>query len=89
MTFCLNEKFNQNYVIKNKLIETYPKPLVEYSEKDHFWGASKNEAGKFVGKNTLGKLLMKLRLELKIQQNLLCIQRVKLLGALCFVQESF
>lgn len=70
MTFCLCEKFNQNYKIKQQLIETYPTPLVEYSAKDSFWGAKKNETGKYVGKNTLGKLLMKLRLELKAQQNL-------------------
>jgi ribA/ribD-fused uncharacterized protein len=62
MYFCLQLKFGSHENIRRSLIDTHPLPLVEYSTKDSFWGAKK-VGGKLVGKNTLGKLLMKLRLE--------------------------
>lgn len=46
--------------LKQKLIDTYPKPLVEYNWwGDKFWGVYEGR-----GENMLGKLLMKIREEM-------------------------
>jgi ribA/ribD-fused uncharacterized protein len=63
MEQCLNLKFEQHPALGEMLMSTFPKPLVELSTKgDKFWGCIRQN-GKLVGKNTLGKLLMKIRYE--------------------------
>lgn len=56
----LKAKFNQNKELKQLLLSTKDKELIENNRGDSFWGCGRN--GK--GKNMQGKLLMKLREEL-------------------------
>lgn len=66
MKWCLRVKLAQNWVsFGDLLLSTENKPIVEDSRKDDFWGAIKNDAGDFHGKNVLGRLLMELREKLK------------------------
>ncbi len=51
----------------NLLISTGDKPIVEFSNKDSFWGAKLDtEEDVLVGQNILGRLLMELREELRL-----------------------
>jgi ribA/ribD-fused uncharacterized protein len=66
----LRLKFNQNKIIKDKLIKTNPKKLFEASKYDKIWGigyyaidAIKTDKSKF-GRNLLGNALMEIRNEL-------------------------
>jgi ribA/ribD-fused uncharacterized protein len=70
MLAALRLKFNQNEIIKQKLIATKPKILYEASKNDKLWGigfyakdAIKKKKECF-GKNLLGKALMEIRDEL-------------------------
>ena len=70
MLEALRLKFNQNEIIKQKLIETKPKILYEASKNDRIWGigyydkdAIKIDKSKF-GENLLGNALMEIRSEL-------------------------
>ena len=70
MVDALRFKFNQNEIIKQKLLETKPKILYEASKKDRIWGigyydkdALLMDKSKF-GTNLLGQALMKIREEL-------------------------
>jgi ribA/ribD-fused uncharacterized protein len=70
MLEALRLKFNQNEIIKQKLLETKPKILYEASKNDKIWGigfydkdAINNDKSKF-GTNLLGKALMEIRNEL-------------------------
>lgn len=56
----LKAKFTQYEVLKELLLETGDKILIEHTENDAYWG----DAGDGSGKNQLGKLLMRLRKEL-------------------------
>ena len=57
---CYN-KFTSNKVLKNKLLETKDKELINNNTRgDTIWGISNG-----VGENHLGKILMKIREELK------------------------
>jgi ribA/ribD-fused uncharacterized protein len=74
MLEALRLKFNQNEIIKQKLINTQPKILFEASKNDKIWGigfyakdAIKVDKNKF-GENLLGKALMEIRSELCINQ---------------------
>jgi len=58
---ALKAKFSQNEELKRLLIETEDKILIEHTENDSYWG----DGGDGTGKNNLGKLLMKLRGELR------------------------
>lgn len=65
------EKFSQNQDLKNSLLSTHPKILVEASPYDSIWGIGLNEAiakktnpNDWPGKNLLGILLTNLRDEL-------------------------
>lgn len=61
MENLLRQKFSQGTELSQKLLETYPKELIEGNTwNDTFWGVCNN-----VGKNNLGKLLMKIRRELR------------------------
>lgn len=60
MEFGLRQKYNQE-PFKTKLINTYPQKIIETNGwKDRFWGVYEGE-----GKNVLGKMIMKIRKELK------------------------
>lgn len=64
MRWCLHVKLAQNFIKFGKLLEeTYPKQIVEDSNKDKFWGAvrEKNDENTLIGINALGRLLMELR----------------------------
>lgn len=57
----LKAKFTQNKDLMQLLLSTEDKELIENNPSDSFWGIGKNQQGK----NMLGKLLMKLREELR------------------------
>ena len=50
-------KFEQHEDIKENLIDTGLRPIVEHTKDDNFWG----DGGDGTGKNILGKILMKIR----------------------------
>ena len=70
MLDALRLKFNQNEIIKQKLLETKPKILYEAAKNDKIWGIGfyykdavhKNKSE--FGTNLLGKVLMEIRSEL-------------------------
>ncbi len=57
---ALKAKFTQHSDLKELLLSTNDKILVEHTENDDYWG----DGGNGKGKNKLGKLLMKVREEL-------------------------
>lgn len=64
-------KYTQNEYLKKKLIDTYPKVLVECNPRDSIWGIGLSEDDpdiydeqKWKGKNLLGKCLMEVRKDL-------------------------
>lgn len=58
---CLVSKFKLDKVLRFKLLDTYPAELIEGNTwGDTYWGVCNG-----VGKNTLGKLLMRLRDEIR------------------------
>jgi len=57
---ALQAKFSQHAELKELLLSTEDAILIEHTENDHYWG----DGGDGLGENRLGKLLMKLRLEL-------------------------
>jgi len=65
MRRALVAKFKRDDRMKNLLLSTGNTEIVEYSKKDYFWG--RNEDG--AGYNMLGKLLMELREEIKIEED--------------------
>lgn len=68
MLLALRLKFNQNTKIRNKLINTKDRELVEDNYwHDNTWGNCNCDKCKgIVGENLLGKLLMQVRLEIKM-----------------------
>lgn len=58
---ALKAKFTQHSELKELLLSTGDKKLIEHTENDNYWG----DGGDGSGKNKLGQLLMKLRTELK------------------------
>jgi hypothetical protein len=65
-------KYNQNEDLKNKLLATGDKILVEVNPRDSIWGIAMDENNpdildetKWKGQNLLGKVLMNVRSELK------------------------
>lgn len=66
MTWCLRVKLAQNWsAFGGLLLSTGELPIVEESTKDDFWGAKAVEDNKLRGNNVLGRLLMKLREDLR------------------------
>ncbi|WP_420591395.1 NADAR family protein [Bacterioplanoides sp.] len=69
MRWCLRVKLAQNYQAFGELLLLTEKlPIVEFSNKDSFWGAvpTKNEEHTLRGENVLGRLLMELREKLRV-----------------------
>ena len=62
MKKALNAKFTQNDDLKDLLLRTGDRELVEHSPYDSFWGDGRDGTGD----NWLGKLLMELRSRLKL-----------------------
>ncbi len=58
---ALKAKFTQYPELQELLLGTKEKVLIEHTENDSYWG----DGGDGTGKNRLGKLLMKIREELK------------------------
>jgi len=50
-------KFDQNPALKQKLLETYPRPIIFADGNDSFWGYGRTK----MGQNKLGTLLMEYR----------------------------
>jgi len=65
MEEILREKLKQNPYIQKKLLQTGDYTIVEDSPKDSYWGWGND----MDGYNHLGKLWMKLRQELRKEQN--------------------
>lgn len=59
MKNALRAKFRQNKDIRDQLLATSPKQLVEKTTTDYYWGCGSN----MTGRNMLGKLLMEIREE--------------------------
>lgn len=77
MRWCLRVKLLQNWnKFGDLLLSTEDKPIVEDSHKDDFWGAIPIDSEQLVGVNALGRLLMELREELRINPNSLQIVEV-------------
>jgi len=64
MRRALVAKFKKIDRMRNLLLSTGNAEIVEYSKTDYFWG--RNEDG--AGYNMLGKLLMELREEIKVEE---------------------
>ena len=62
MYWCLQMKLHANQSsFGNLLLATTSFDIIEESPQDTFWGAKKDDEGRFYGKNVLGCLLMQLR----------------------------
>src|SRR5690606_1842334 len=62
MRWCIRVKLAQNYHSFGQLLRlTEQRNIVEYSNKDTFWGATKINEHELQGQNALGRLLMELR----------------------------
>ncbi len=60
MITAVGEKFDQNSVLQELLVNTGDKQIIEHSPRDNFWGMHNG-----VGQNNLGKILMGLREQYK------------------------
>lgn len=71
MRWTLRIKLVQNWSKFTKiLLSTDDLPIVEYSNKDKYWGAIPLDDNTLHGKNVLGRLLMELREELRKNPNI-------------------
>ncbi|MBK0690426.1 NADAR family protein, partial [Klebsiella pneumoniae] len=62
MKWAVCVKLCQNWEkFSTLLLSTGDKPIVEYSEKDQFWGAKSIGNHTYSGMNVLGRILMLLR----------------------------
>ena len=64
MLEVLRAKFTQHESLKKLLVESHPAELIEHTENDNYWA----DGGNGKGKNVLGKLLMRLRDEIRKQK---------------------
>lgn len=69
MRWCLRMKLANNWsTFSELLLRTGDRSIVEESRKDDFWGAKPSEdASTLVGMNVLGRLLMELREQVRLQ----------------------
>ena len=67
MRIALKHKFNQNPKLAKQLIETWPRPLKEgnYWHDNFFGDCTCDRCKDILGQNHLGKLLIKLRDQLR------------------------
>ena len=66
---AMRYKFQQNKGLAEKLIETGDREIINIDD-DIFWGMKYDEnEGKMTGENKTGKILMKIREELRHLQN--------------------
>lgn len=67
MEDCIRDKFTRNPDLRRRLIETGDEELVEgnYWHDNYYGNCSCDKCKNIVGKNTLGKTLMKIRKEIK------------------------
>lgn len=81
MYWCLRKKLEQNSSFRELLESTGNLPIVEISSRDDFWGAKKSD-DQAIGQNVLGKLLDKLRAEMRgeVEVGALDITGLVLLG---------
>jgi N-glycosidase YbiA len=63
MRAALHAKFTQNLEIKAVLLGTGDEDLIENTTKDHYWGIGSSGTGL----NMLGKLLVELRTQLRVE----------------------
>lgn len=85
MRWCLRIKFLQNRKrMENLFLETGDKPIVEYSKKDGIWGAMPNGSGTLKGINALGRLLMELREQSRIDHVARSIMPPNIVGFLLY-----
>ena len=61
MRYAVREKFRQNPVIKEDLLETGDSIIIEHTKNDSYWA----DGGDGTGKNMLGQILMEVRTELR------------------------
>jgi hypothetical protein len=61
MLEAVRAKFSQHDDLKQLLLDTGDARLIEHTENDNYWG----DGGDGTGKNQLGKILMKVREELR------------------------
>jgi len=67
MEDCVRDKFTRNEVLKKRLIETGDEELVEGNLwNDTYWGVCRGR-----GRNMLGKILMKVREELRDESEII------------------
>lgn len=67
MRWCLRVKLAENYTeFRDLLLSTGQGHIVEQSSKDTFWGARTIGEDALVGENVLGRLLMELREDVRI-----------------------
>jgi hypothetical protein len=59
---AIKAKFTQHSDLTQLLLNTKDAKIIEHTENDNYWG----DGGDGKGKNMLGKILMKVREELKI-----------------------
>lgn len=57
MTLAVTTKFEHHRDLADKIISTYPSPLVEHTVRDRYWA----DGGDGSGKNMLGQILMDVR----------------------------
>lgn len=71
MRFCIALKLQNNFKkFSSDLISTQGKSIVEFSDTDKVWGATK-EGEYYVGTNALGRLLMELREKILSKEEIL------------------
>ena len=63
MLKCLRAKFTQHKDLREKLLDTGERNLIEHTSNDSYWG----DGGDGSGQNKLGKLLMRIRKEISKQ----------------------
>ena len=61
----LKAKFTQHEDLREKLLSTGDAIIVEHTKKDTYWGDGGDQGTGEIGKNVLGKLLVRVREEIK------------------------
>lgn len=62
MFYAVEQKFNQNTILKELLLSTDHLEIIEHTINDGYWG----DGGDGSGKNMLGKILMEVRDKLRM-----------------------